>query len=56
MASVVERILPTALKKPPIRITLPFSPAPTSIVLEKVYYPTEAMVVSKALHLMDKAC
>jgi len=56
MASVVERMPPAALKKPPVRITLPFSPAPTSKVLEKAYYPTEAMVVSQALHLMDKAC
>ena len=56
IASVVERLPPAALKKPPIRITLPFSPAPTSRVLEKAYYPTEAMVVSQALNLMDKAC
>jgi pyruvate/2-oxoglutarate/acetoin dehydrogenase E1 component len=56
IASVLERMPPSALRKPPIRITLPFSPAPTSRVLEKAYYPTEAMVVSQALHLMDKAC
>jgi len=56
IASVVERIPSAALKKPPIRITLPFSPAPTSRVLEKAYYPNEAMVVSQALNLMDKAC
>lgn len=56
IASVVERVPPDALKKPPIRITLPFSPAPTSRVLEKAYYPTEAMAVTQALYLMDKAC
>ena len=56
IASVVERIAPVALKKSPVRVTLPFSPAPTSRVLEKAYYPTAAMAVSKALKLMDKVC
>jgi pyruvate/2-oxoglutarate/acetoin dehydrogenase E1 component len=56
IASVSERIAPTVLKKPPVRITLPFSPAPTSRALEKAYYPTEAMIVSQAENLMDSAC
>jgi pyruvate dehydrogenase E1 component beta subunit len=56
IASVVERIVPGALKKSPVRVSLPFSPAPTSRVLEKEYYPTAAMVVSQALKLMDKVC
>jgi pyruvate dehydrogenase E1 component beta subunit len=56
IASVAERISPTVLKKPPVRITLPFSPAPTSRVLEKAYYPTEAMIVSQAEKLMDRVC
>ena len=56
IASVVERIAPAALKKSPVRVTLPFSPAPTSRVLEKAYYPTAAMVVSQAGKLMDKVC
>jgi pyruvate/2-oxoglutarate/acetoin dehydrogenase E1 component len=56
IASVAERIAPTVLKKPPVRITLPFSPAPTSRVLEKAYYPTEAMIVSQAEKLMDRVC
>ena len=56
IASVVERVAPTALKKSPARLTLPFSPAPTSRVLENAYYPTAAMVVSQAGKLMDKVC
>jgi pyruvate/2-oxoglutarate/acetoin dehydrogenase E1 component len=56
IASVVERVAPTALKKSPARVTLPFSPAPTSRVLEKVYYPTRAMIVSQAEKLMCKVC
>ena len=56
IASVVESISPAALKNPPARITLPFSPAPSSRVLEKAYYPTVAMVMSQALKLMSKAC
>ena len=56
IASVAERISPTVLKKPPVRITLPFSPAPASRALEKAYYPTEAMIVSQAENLMDSAC
>jgi pyruvate dehydrogenase E1 component beta subunit len=56
IASVVERIAPGALKKSPVRVTLPFSPAPTSKVLEKAYYPTQAMIVTEASKLMDKVC
>jgi pyruvate dehydrogenase E1 component beta subunit len=50
---VVERLAPNKLKNPPVRITLPFSPAPTSRVLEKAYYPTEAMIVSQAEKLIN---
>lgn len=56
IASVIERVSPATLKKSPIRVTLPFSPAPTSRVLEKAYYPTEEMILSQALKLMDKSC
>jgi pyruvate dehydrogenase E1 component beta subunit len=56
IASVVERVAPTTLKKSPARLTLPFSPAPTSRVLEKAYYPTTAMLVTQAEKLMDKVC
>jgi pyruvate/2-oxoglutarate/acetoin dehydrogenase E1 component len=56
IASVVERVAPAMLKKSPSRLTLPFSPAPTSRVLEKAYYPTTEMVVSQAVKLMSKVC
>lgn len=56
IASVIERVSPATLKKSPIRVTLPFSPAPTSRVLEKAYYPTGEMILSQALKLMDKSC
>jgi pyruvate dehydrogenase E1 component beta subunit len=54
IASVIERVPPATLKKSPVRVTLPFSPAPTSGVLEKAYYPTEELILSQALNLMDK--
>ena len=38
IASVVERLPPGVLSKAPMRLTLPDAPAPTSSVLEKVYY------------------
>jgi len=56
IASVVERVAPTTLKKSPARITLPFAPAPTALVLEQAYYPTSAMLVSQVEKLMDKVC
>jgi pyruvate dehydrogenase E1 component beta subunit len=56
IASVIERVSPATLKKSPIRVTLPFSPAPTSRVLEKAYYPTGEMILSQVLKLMDKSC
>jgi pyruvate dehydrogenase E1 component beta subunit len=56
IASVVERVPPATLKKSPVRVTLPFSPAPTSQVLEKAYYPNDAMIVSQAIKMMDNAC
>jgi pyruvate/2-oxoglutarate/acetoin dehydrogenase E1 component len=56
IASVVEKIAPGVLKKSPSRLTLPFSPAPTSRVLEKAYYPTVATLVTQAAKLMDKVC
>jgi pyruvate dehydrogenase E1 component beta subunit len=52
IASVVERSPVGALKKPPVRVTLPDAPAPTSRVLESAYYPTVATVVAAARSLM----
>lgn len=40
ITSVVESADPALLKRAPLRITLPFAPAPASRVLESVYYPT----------------
>lgn len=56
IASVAEHIAPATMKKSPVRVTLPFSPAPTSRVLEKAYYPTEAMILSEAVKLMGSVC
>lgn len=52
IASVVEHVQPSALKKPPVRVTLPSAPAPTARVLEQVYYPTVDTVVAKAEELL----
>ena len=56
IASVVEHIAPKALKKSPVRITLPFAPAPTPRTLEKVYYPTVDIAVLQVKKLMDEVC
>lgn len=48
LASVVERLSPRELRSPPRRITLPDAPAPTSRVLEKIYYPDIDQVVGAA--------
>ncbi|MBX9622049.1 MAG: alpha-ketoacid dehydrogenase subunit beta [Alphaproteobacteria bacterium] len=40
IASIVENIEPGLLMSPPKRFTISETPAPTSIELEKIYYPT----------------
>ncbi|MBL8675970.1 MAG: alpha-ketoacid dehydrogenase subunit beta, partial [Alphaproteobacteria bacterium] len=40
IASIVENIDPKLLMSPPKRITISEAPAPTSLELEKIYYPT----------------
>lgn len=52
IASVMEKVTPSVLKRPPVRVTIPFAAAPTSKVLERVYYPTAQLVVTKAIELM----
>lgn len=52
IARVAEALPPTALKRPPRRITLPDAPAPTSGPLEKLYYPTTNDVVTAAESLL----
>lgn len=56
IASVIENVSPTALKKSPRRITLPFAPAPTAGVLEKIYYPTAETIIYQVRQLMDESC
>jgi acetoin:2,6-dichlorophenolindophenol oxidoreductase subunit beta len=51
LAAVVENVPLTRLRQQPARITLPDAPAPTSRVLEKIYYPSADTVVARALEL-----
>lgn len=48
IAGVAETLPPTAFRTRPRRITLPDAPAPTSKVLEKIYYPTAQQVADVA--------
>lgn len=54
IASVVERVEPSTWSRPPARLTLPDAPAPTSRVLEKIYYPTAADVAKAAMALRGR--
>ena len=51
LAQVAEHVEPGVLRATPARITLPDAPAPTSRVLEKVYYPSAETVVGRALQM-----
>jgi pyruvate dehydrogenase E1 component beta subunit len=53
IASVAERIPGAKWHCPPRRLTLPDAPAPTSRVLEKIYYPQVADVKSAVMNLMS---
>lgn len=53
ITSVVEKLPPNALKNSPVRITLPFAPAPTAGIHEKAYYQTAMHVASIAKKLVD---
>ncbi|MDE2135347.1 MAG: alpha-ketoacid dehydrogenase subunit beta [Alphaproteobacteria bacterium] len=46
IAGAVESLPPSAFRARPRRITLPDAPAPTSKLLEKVYYPNTERVVA----------
>ncbi len=50
IASVVESLDPGIMEKSPARITLPDAPAPTSRVLEKIYYPDVNQVTEKVIN------
>ncbi len=57
IASIVERCPINTLKKKPVRITLPDSPAPTSKVLEEAYYPSVQLLVNHVTAMMEeKSC
>lgn len=53
IASVAEQVTPASLRKAPRRLTLPDAPAPTSRVLERLYYPTADDAVRESLALMS---
>lgn len=52
IASVVEQVPVGVLNRPPLRVTLPFAPAPTSGVLEKIYYPSVQSIVERTQGLL----
>ena len=51
IASVTENISPKYYKSKPMRLTIPFTPAPTSRNLESEYYPTEEKVFKNILNI-----
>ena len=54
ITSITEAIDPKYLKQSPKRFTLPDAPAPTSSVLEEIYYPSSANIYKSILNLLDK--
>ena len=50
IASTVSNCSYNKLKSSPSRITLPAAPAPTSRVLERIYYPDSNMIVNNVLN------
>lgn len=54
IAAVLEKVEPRVMQAAPARVTLPDAPAPTSRVLEKIYYPDAEMVVAVARSLLGK--
>ena len=53
ISSAVENVEPKFFKSKPARLTLPFTPAPTSKFLEKEYYPTEKKILNKILKIFE---
>lgn len=53
LASVFEGVPPESLIRPPVRVTLPDAPAPTSRNLESLYYPDVSRVVTAAHSLLN---
>lgn len=52
IAGVSEGVRPTSFLHAPARITLPDAPAPTSKVLEDIYYPDVANIVTRVQSMM----
>jgi pyruvate dehydrogenase E1 component beta subunit len=52
LAAVAERVSPSKIRARPVRLTLPDAPAPASMVLEGLYYPSSKDVCRAALGLM----
>jgi pyruvate/2-oxoglutarate/acetoin dehydrogenase E1 component len=55
IAAVAERVSPRDFRASPRRVTLPAAPAPTSRVLEELYYPTPATVASTVRAMVEAA-
>lgn len=53
IACVAERVPLHEMRASPQRITLPAAPAPTSRVLEKIYYPDAASIADAAVSLCN---
>ncbi len=53
IAAVAERMAPTEFRATPRRVTLPDAPAPTSRVLEEIYYPDVNQVVRAAQEILS---
>ncbi len=52
ITSIAEIAVPGLLKRAPLRITLPFAPAPASRALEANYYPTSEKIVAAVRQLL----
>ena len=53
ISKTIERIPVDCLLKPPRKLALPDAPAPTSRVLEKLYYTSVKDVVSQAIEILE---
>jgi pyruvate dehydrogenase E1 component beta subunit len=52
-ARIAESDIFRSLKMPVIRLSLPDTPAPASLALEKVYYPTAEKITSTVKKLFE---
>lgn len=53
ISKIVENLKSNILMKPPIRVTLPNAPAPTSSILENDYYISKEKIVKKIIKLLE---